>query len=70
MNVMYSIYDRSGERFDYCEDEDNEYHMEYDKATDRLTVQHWNRERQVRNAPWPIIATYYAPRRCVRDWTL
>lgn len=70
MNIMHSIYDRNGERFDYCEDEDNEYHTEYDKTTDVLTVQHWNREHQAHNAPWPIIATYYAPRRCVKDFTL
>lgn len=67
---MHSIYDRNGERFDYCDDEDNEYYVVYDKEMDTLIVSQWNRERQVAGGPHVDIATYYSPRRCVRDWTL
>ena len=68
MNVMHTVYDRSGERFDYCEDEEAEYELDYDRETDTLTVRMWTPE--VKKGPWPEIAVFYQPRRYIRDATL
>lgn len=70
MNVMHSIYGRDGERFDFCDDEDHEHYVEYDKESDTLVVRQWSRERQQRGGNHEVIATFYSPRRYMRDLTL
>ena len=66
MNVMYSVYDRDGERFDFCEDKDNEFYLMYDKESDTLTVRHWTPEV---TGMAPIVQVFFSPRRYVKDWT-
>lgn len=71
MNIIHIIYEQSGERFDFCEDEDNKYHIDYDKAEGVLTVKHWNRmHNKGRNAHWPTVVVFFSPCRYVKDWTL
>lgn len=70
MDAIHIIYERNGERFDFCDDEDHEHYVEYDKESDTLVVRQWSRERHKPGAPAEIIATFYAPRRYVRDLTL
>lgn len=70
MQVMFSIYDRLGDRFDFCDDEDHEHYVEYDKESDTLVVRQWSKDRQPSSGMPPVIATFYQPRRCMRDWTL
>ena len=65
MNIMHTIYDRSGERFDFCEDEENQFHVEYVKEDDTLTVRHWTPE--VKDGPWPVAQKFFAPRRYLKD---
>lgn len=69
MNIMHSIYDRNGERFDYCDDEDHEHYIEYLRDSDMLVVRQWCSERPHDGEP-PIIAEFFQPVRCIRDWTL
>ena len=66
MNVMHSVYDRENERFDFCDDEENEFYFQYDKDADTLTVRHWTPE--VKDMP-PIVQVFFYPRRYVKDWT-
>jgi len=66
MNVMYSVYDREGERFDFCEDKDNEFYLMYDKESDTLSVRHWTPEV---TGMAPIVQEFFSPRRYVKDWT-
>ena len=66
MNVMYSVYDRDGERFDFCEDKDNEFYLMYDKESDTLTVRHWTPEV---TGMAPIVQVFFSPRRYVKDCT-
>ena len=66
MNVMYSVYDRDGEQFDFCEDKDNEFYLEYDKESDTLSVRHWTPD--VKDMA-PIMQVFFSPRRYVKDWT-
>ena len=66
MNVMYSVYDRDGERFDFCEDQYNEFHLEYDKESDTLSVRHWTPEV---TGMAPIVQVFFSPRRYVKDCT-
>ena len=66
MNVMYSVYDRDGERFDFCEDKDNEFYLMYDKESDTLSVRHWTPEV---TGMAPIVQVFFSPRRYVKDWT-
>ena len=66
MNVMYSVYDRDGEQFDFCEDQYNEFHLEYDKESDTLSVRHWTPEV---TGMAPIVQVFFSPRRYVKDWT-
>lgn len=68
MNIMHTIYDRSGERFDFCEDEENQFHAEYDKGQDTLTLRHWTPE--VKDGSWPVAQAFFSPRRYVKDLTL
>ena len=69
MNIMHSIYDRNGERWDFCDDEDHEHYVEYLRDSDTLIVRQWSSERQDKGEP-PIIAQFFEPTRCIRDWTL
>ena len=66
MNVMYSVYDRDGERFDFCEDKDNEFYLMYDKESDTLSVRHWTPEVTGMS---PIVQVFFSPRRYVKDCT-
>jgi hypothetical protein len=66
MNVMYSVYDRDGERFDFCEDKDNEFYLMYDKESDTLSVRHWTPEV---TGMAPIVQVFFSPRRYVKDCT-
>jgi hypothetical protein len=66
MNVMYSVYDRDGERFDFCEDKDNEFYLMYEKESDTLSVRHWTPEV---TGMAPIVQVFFSPRRYVKDWT-
>ena len=70
MNIMHSVYDRNGERWDFCDDEDHEHYVEYLRDSDTLVVRQWCGERQAKGEPPPIIAEFFQPVRCVRDWTL
>ena len=66
MNVMYSVYDREGERFDFCEDKDNEFYLMYEKESDTLSVRHWTPEV---TGMAPIVQVFFSPRRYVKDCT-
>ena len=66
MNVMYSVYDREGERFDFCEDKDNEFYLMYEKESDTLSVRHWTPEV---TGMAPIVQVFFSPRRYVMDCT-
>ena len=66
MNVMYSVYDRDGEQFDFCEDKDNEFYLMYEKESDTLSVRHWTPEV---TGMAPIVQVFFSPRRYVKDWT-
>ena len=66
MNVMYSVYDRDGERFDFCEDKDNEFYLMYEKEFDTLSVRHWTPEV---TGMAPIVQVFFSPRRYVKDCT-
>ena len=66
MNVMYSVYDRNGERFDFCEDKDNEFYLMYEKESDTLSVRHWTPEV---TGMAPIVQVFFSPRRYVKDCT-
>jgi hypothetical protein len=66
MNVMYSVYDRDGERFDFCEDKDNEFYLMYEKESDTLSVRHWTPEV---TGMAPIVQVFFSPRRYVKDCT-
>ena len=66
MNVMYSVYDRDGERFDFCEDKDNEFYLMYEKESDTLSVRHWTPEV---TGMAPIVQVFFFPRRYVKDCT-
>lgn len=68
MNTMHTVYDRTGERYDYCEDDETQYHIDYDSETDTLAVHVWTPE--VKEGAWPVCAVYYQPRRYVKDATL
>ena len=66
MNAMHSVYDRENERFDFCDDEENEFYFQYDKEADTLSVSHWTPD--VKDSP-PIVPVFFYPRRYVKDWT-
>ena len=66
MNVMYSVYDRDGERFDFCEDKDNEFYLMYEKESDTLSVRHWTPEV---TGMAPIVQVFFSGRRYVKDCT-
>ena len=66
MNVMYSVYDRDGERFDFCEDKDNEFYLMYEKESDTLSVRHWTPEV---TGMAPIVQVFFSPRIYVKDCT-
>lgn len=66
MNTMHSVYDRENERFDFCDDKENEFYFQYDKEADTLTVRHWTPE--VTDMA-PIVQVFFSPRRYVKDWT-
>jgi len=66
MNVMYSVYDRDGEQFDFCEDKDNEFYLMYEKESDTLSVRHWTPEV---TGMAPIVQVFFSPRRYVKDCT-
>lgn len=65
MNVMHVVYDRAGERFDFCESEEAQYHLEYDRETDTISIRMWTPE--CKQGPWPIVAYFYQPRRYVKE---
>jgi len=67
MNVMHSVYDRENERFDFCDDEKNEFYLEYNKEFDTLSVRHWTPE--VKSGMAPIVQVFFSPRRYLKDWT-
>lgn len=67
MNALHLVYDRKNDRFDFCDDKDNEFYFEYDKESDTLTVRHWTPE--VTSGMAPIAHVFYSPRRYVKDWT-
>jgi hypothetical protein len=35
MKAMYSVYDRNGDCFDFCDDEETEHSLDYDAEHDR-----------------------------------
>lgn len=70
MNLMHTIYDRNGERFDFCEDEENQFHVEYEKNSDTLSIRQWTPEIEKSGGMWPVCQVFYSPRRYVKDMTL
>jgi hypothetical protein len=46
MKAMYSVYDRNGDCFDFCDDEETEHSLDYEAEHDRLRVWQWSAERQ------------------------
>jgi hypothetical protein len=69
MKAMYSVYDRTGDCFDFCDDEETEHSLDYDAEHDRLRVWQWSAERQSRGENNQLIAEFYQPRRFVKDFT-
>ena len=70
MKAMYSVYDRTGDCFDFCDDEEIEHSLDYDAEHDRLRVWQWSAERQSGGENNQIIAEFYQPRRFIKDYTL
>jgi hypothetical protein len=70
MKAMYSVYDRNGDCFDFCDDEETEHSLDYDAEHDRLRVWQWSAERQSRGENNQLIAEFYQPRRFIKDFTL
>jgi hypothetical protein len=70
MKAMYSVYDRTGDCFDFCDDDETEHSLDYDAEHDRLRVWQWSAERQSCEENNQIIAEFYQPRRFIKDWTL
>jgi hypothetical protein len=68
--AMYSVYDRTGDCFDFCDDEETEHSLDYDAEHDRLRVWQWSAERQSRGENNQLIAEFYQPRRFIKDFTL
>jgi hypothetical protein len=69
MKAMYSVYDRNGDCFDFCDDEETEHSLDYDAEHDRLRVWQWSAERQSRGENNQLIAEFYQPRRFIKDFT-
>jgi hypothetical protein len=70
MKALYSVYDRNGDCFDFCDDEETEHSLEYEAEHDRLRVWQWSAERQSCGENNQIIAEFYQPRRFIKDHTL
>ena len=70
MNAMYSVYDRNGDRFDFCDDDEHEHSLDYEPEHDRLRVWQWSAERQAQGKNNEIIAEFYQPRRYIKDFTI
>jgi fructosamine-3-kinase len=70
MKAMYSVYDRNGDCFDFCDDEETEHSLNYEAEHDRLRVWQWSAERQSCKENNQIIAEFYQPRRFIKDFTL
>ena len=70
MNAMYSVYDRNGDRFDFCDDDEHEHSLDYEPEHDRLRVWQWSAERQAQGKNNQIIAEFYHPRRYIKDFTI
>jgi hypothetical protein len=70
MKAMYSVYDRNGDCFDFCDDEETEHSLDYEAEHDRLRVWQWSAERQSCGENNQLIAEFYQPRRFVKDFTL
>jgi hypothetical protein len=45
MKAMYSVYDRNGDCFDFCDDEETEHSLNYEAEHDRLRVWQWSADR-------------------------
>jgi hypothetical protein len=69
MKITYMVFDRDGDRFDFIDDDDHEHYVSYDREADSLTVRQWSRERP-HNGEAPIVATFFRPTRCMRDWEI
>jgi hypothetical protein len=69
MKAMYSVYDRNGDCFDFCDDEETEHSLDYEAEHDRLRVWQWSAERQSCGENNQIIAEFYQPRRFIKDFT-
>lgn len=61
-DLMYSIYDRNGDRFDYCEDETTSYWLTYNKESDTIHVECNTGEK---TNPVKLVAVYFKPSRYV-----
>ena len=70
MKAMYSVYDRNGDCFDFCDDEETEHSLDYEAEHDRLRVWQWSAERQACGENNQLIAEFYQPRRFIKDFTL
>jgi hypothetical protein len=70
MKAMYSVYDRTGDCFDFCDDEETEHSLDYEAEHDRLRVWQWSAERQSCGENNQIIAEFYQPRRFIKDFTV
>lgn len=68
MKIMHTIYDRVGDMFDYCDDEDHEHYIECNNDT--LEVRQWSSARQRQGGPNEVVAIFYSPRRYIRDLLL
>ena len=38
MKAMYSVYDRTGDCFDFCDDDETEHSLDYDAEHERIAV--------------------------------
>lgn len=67
---MHIIYDFHGNRFKFCQDEDNEYQVEHCEEDKTLTVKHWDKKKKSYDPDWPTVSVFFNPRRWVKDSTL
>lgn len=63
-NKHYQIYARDGERYDFCEGDERDYFIEYDRENDVLVVTTNTGERA---APIMEVARFFQPIRYVVD---